>query len=148
MKSITLFLTFLALTTLCACNRSAESTESLASVADKATTQGEDAKLNVGFARVLGLKAEQPLRLKRLRFDEKAATHAVDVLQDDPNTIILTVRRQSLGTYYVTDRSGKLKRAVVNDGTIAKGGITNISLEAAAPDFAEQKRLWAQKQRG
>lgn len=109
--------------------------------------EGKEATLNVGFARLLGLKADQPLPLKRLQFERDGMTNVLNVLRDDPNTIILSERRQSLATFYLTDRSGTLRRAVVNDGAIANGGITNLAVKAAAPGFEKQKNLWLQQTR-
>ena len=71
-------------------------------------------------------------------------TNVLNVLREPPNTLILLERRQSLATFYVTDRSGTLRRAVVNDDAIEKGGITNIALRVAAPGFEKQKKLWLQ----
>jgi len=124
--------------------RGQSTTNSLAHAADKALAEGKDATLNVGFARFLGLKAEQPLPLKRIQFDKDGATNVLNVLRDNPNTLILSERRQLITTFYLTDRSGTLRRAVVNDGGIANGGITNLTLKAAAGDFEKQKKIWLQ----
>src|SRR5687767_6995300 len=80
-------------------------TNSLAKVAEKALAEGKEATLNVGFARFLGLKADQPLPLKRLQFEKDGMTNVLNVLRDNTNTIILSERRQSLTTFYLTDRS-------------------------------------------
>ena len=72
-------------------------------------------------------------------------TNVLNVLRDNPNTLILSERRQLIGTFYLTDRSGTLKRAVVNDGAIANGGITNLTPKAAAADFEKQKQIWLQQ---
>jgi len=119
--------------------------ESLAQVADKALAEGKDAKLNVGFALVLGLDAEQPLPLKRIEFVKAGVTNVLNVVRDHTNTIILSERWQFLATFYLTDRSGALRRAVVNDGAIAVGGLTNLPLSAAAAGFQKQKKLWLQQ---
>ena len=117
----------------------------LARAADKTMAQGKDGKLNVGFAQFLGLKAEQPLSLKRLRIESDGATNMFNVLVERPDTIILSERRQLISTYYLTDRSGTLKRAVVNDAGITNGGLTNLPLKTAGPGFDKQKRLWQQE---
>jgi hypothetical protein len=136
---------WLCLLGLFACSDRAEpSAESLAQVADRALAEGSDATLNVGFARVLGLQAEQPLPLKRVQFESDGATHLLDVGRNDPNILILTERREALATFYLTDRSGTLKRAVINDGAIRDGGLTNLTMEAAGAGFETQKRLWLQ----
>lgn len=120
-------------------------TISLTQVADTALAEGKEATLNVGFARLLGLKVEQPVPLKRIQFAKDGATNVLNVLRDDPNTLILSERRQLVTTFYVTDRSGTLRRAVVNDGAIANGGVTNLTLKAAAGGFEQQKKLWLQQ---
>ena len=120
-------------------------TTPLAQAANKAMVEGKDATLNVGFARFLGLKAERPLPLKRLQTETDGATNMLNVLRESTNTIILSDRRKLITTFYLTDRSGTLKRAVVNDGAIANGGITNLTLKAAASAFEKQKILWQQK---
>ena len=120
-------------------------TNSLAQAADKALAEGKEATLNVGFARLLGLKAEQPLPLKRIQFEKNGVTNVLNVLRDNPNTLILSERRQLIATFYLTDRSGTLRRAVLNDGAIANGGITNLTLKAASGDFEKQKKIWLQQ---
>jgi len=137
-------LTLLGLLNLSAPGQS--TTNSLAQAANKAMVEGKDATLNVGFARFLGLKAEQPLPLKRIQTEKDGATNVLNVLRENTNTIILSERRQLITTFYLTDRSGTLKRAVVNDGAIANAGLTNLTLKAAASGFAKQKRLWQQSQ--
>jgi hypothetical protein len=118
--------------------------EPLAQAADRALAEGKDATLNVSFARFLGLSADQPMPVKRIQLETGGVTNMLNVLREDPNTIILSERRQLLATFYLTDRSGTLRRAVVNDGAIADGGITNLALEAAAAGFEKHKQLWLQ----
>jgi hypothetical protein len=50
-----------------------------------------------------------------------------------------------MSTFYLTDLSGKLKRAIVNDGSIKSGGLTNISFATAEPRFQEEKKWWIKK---
>ncbi|HLK54614.1 MAG TPA: hypothetical protein VKU42_14230 [Candidatus Angelobacter sp.] len=146
MRSFLWRIALLALVCLLNFSASAQSaTNQLAQVADKALADGKDATLNVGFARYLGLKAEQPLPLKRIQIGKEGVTNVLNVLRDNTNTIILSERRQMLTTFYLTDRSGTLRRAVVNDGAVANGGITNLTLKAAADDFEKQKKLWLQQ---
>ena len=130
------------LTLLDLCDFSAQAQSSLGPAADKALAEGKDATLNVGFARALGLRAEQPLPLRRIHSEKDGVTNVLNVLRDSTNTIILSERRQLLATFY---RSGTLKKAIVNDGAIANGGLTNLSLNAAADGFQKQKKLWLQQ---
>lgn len=120
-------------------------TNSLAQAADKALAEGKEGTINVGFARFLGLKAEQPLPLKRIQFEKDGATNVLNVLRDNPNALILSERRQHIATFYLTDRAGTLRRAVVNNAAIANGGITNIPLKVAAGDFEKLKKIWLQE---
>jgi len=123
----------------------AESSAPLSQVADRALTDGKDAKLNAGFARMLGLKTDQPLLLKRLQIERDGATNVLDVLPKARNTIILSERRQSITTFYLTDRAGNLVKAVVNDGAVSNGGLTNLTRATAMAGFDRQKKLWAQQ---
>jgi len=146
MKAFLWTIASLALFGLFGCSKPPEpAAVTFAQAADRALAEGKDGTINVGFARALGLKAERPLPLKRARFDADGATNTLNVLLEDRNTIILSERRQNLGTFYPTDRSGTLKRAIVNDGAIANGGMTNLALEAAAPDFEKLKQLWVER---
>ena len=83
--------------------------------------------MNAAFARVLGLKTEQPLILKRLQFEKDGTTNVFKVLLKDRNKIVIAEHRRSLGTFYLTDRAGNLLKAVVNDSAIANGGLTNLT---------------------
>ena len=120
----------------------ADSIQPLGPVIVRAFSEGKEVKLNAWFAHKLGLKAERPLPLKRLRVVKSGRTNVFDVLVEDRKTIILSERHQSLTTFYVTDPSGVLKRAVINDSTIVDGGLTNLALNAAAAGFARQRQLW------
>ena len=146
MKSILLPLALVALIVPFNNAFAPEPPASLSQVADRALTQGEDAKLNAGFARILGLKTEQPLLLKRLQFEKEGATNVLHVLLKDRNTIILSERRRSLATFYLTDRAGNLIKAVVNDSAISNGGLTNLTGATATAGFDRQKKLWSQQQ--
>jgi hypothetical protein len=144
-KTFAFLIAVVTLSGLLGCKKKTESTPALAAVVQRALAEGDDAKLNMGFARVLGLKAEQPLPLKRLQFETDGVTHMFNVLRDDTNTVILSERQQSLSTFYLTDRSGNLSQAVVNDGTIAGGGLTDLAPTAAAAGFAIQMQLWVER---
>jgi hypothetical protein len=74
-----------------------------------------------------------------------AVTNVLKVIRDNPNTILLSERRGLLTTFYLTDRSGILRRAFVNDGAIANGGLTNLTPRAATVGFEKQKLLWKQR---
>jgi hypothetical protein len=120
--------------------------ESLEPVAKRALAEGRDFKLNIGFAQVLGLKADKPLPFKQLRIENHNTSNRLNVNKDNPTIIILQETRGPLSTYYLTDPSGKLKKAVVNDSTVIDGGLTNLPLTAVASSFEKQKLLWLQSQ--
>lgn len=69
----------------------------------------------------------------------------LNVLLKNRNTIILSERRQSLTTFYLTDRTGNLVKAIVNDGAISNGGLTNLTRATAMAGFDRQKKLWSQQ---
>lgn len=119
--------------------------QSLGRVADKALTEGKEATLNVGFARMLGLAADKPIPLMRLQFESRGTTNVFNVVRDTSDTIILFERRENFTTYYLADRSGTLRRAVINDSTVANGGVTNLNLQAAIAGFEKQKRFWSER---
>jgi hypothetical protein len=120
-------------------------TNMLTKAADRALAEGKETTMNVGFARFLGLTAEKPLAVKSIQYDKDGVTNVLKVIRDNPNTILFSERRGLLTTFYLTDRSGILRRAFVNDGAIANGGLTNLTSRAATVGFEKQKLLWKQK---
>ena len=110
----------------------------LEGVAAKAFREGKDASLNAFFAGHLGISTKQAIPLKRL----KVESNIFNVSVTDPRTIILSVQAKNLTTYYLTDTSGQLKRAIINDSAVANGGLTNIPLNRAEAGFKEQVSFW------
>lgn len=145
MKSLYWTTAFIALIGFSGCADQSKPNESLAPIAALAMAEGTDAQLNVQFARILGFQADEALSLKRLQIEEDGATNILNVLRDDPNKLILSERRQSLTTFYLTDQAGKLIRVVVNDSSITNGGLTNLAPSDASTDFARQKQIWIQR---
>lgn len=133
---------FVILTLICVFAYADPASEPLGPSAKRAIAEGKDVRLNAGFAHALGLKADHVLLLKRLEIQKEGATNMLNVVKDDRNTIILSERRGALSSFYLTDPSGKLRKAIVNDGTVSNGGLTNIPLAAAAASFEKQKLLW------
>jgi len=118
-----------------------EKTEPLAPVVAKALKEGVDANLNAGFATVLGIsKAGVPL--KRLKSETNGVTNTFNVSLEDKKTVIITVREKQMSTFYLTDASGKLKRAVVNDGAVKSGGLTNVPVASAEEAFQKKVSFW------
>jgi hypothetical protein len=117
-------------------------TKSLAQAADRVIAEGKQGNLPIGFARYMGINTKQRLPLKRIQIEQNGATNIFNVLLDNSNNIILSERKHDLTTFYLTDRAGTLRRAVVIDSAVAEGGITNLTLNAAAAGFAKQKILW------
>ena len=118
-------------------------TEPLTVVAVRVLSEGKEASMNGGFATFLGLtKNQQPLSIKRITSAITGTTNSVSVSLEDKKTIILSTRRHQLTTYYLTDRSGKLIRAVINDSKVIAGGLTNIPVATAQAAFEDQKNWW------
>ena len=111
----------------------------LEEVAAKALREGKDASLNAFFAGELGIaSAKQAIPLKRL----KVESNIFNVSVTDRRTIILSVQEKNLTTYYLTDTTGQLKKAIINDTAVANGGLTNIPVNRAETGFNEQKIFW------
>ena len=125
---------------------SQENSGPLSAIATIAFKDGKDGNINGGFATTLGLtKNRAPLPIKRLMAEADGATNTFSISTADKKTIILTVRREQMSTYYLTDLSGTLKRAVVNDAGVKAGGMTNIPVAVAKPAFELQKDWWISK---
>jgi hypothetical protein len=115
----------------------------LAPVSSHVISHGVDAKLNGGFASMLGLsKDKSDLKLKRMTVAEGTATNVCDVSVQDGKTILFHVRSGSITTYFTTDVYGVLRRAVVNDSAVTNGGLTNIPISKAEANFRIQKEFW------
>jgi hypothetical protein len=63
----------------------------------------------------------------------------------DRKTIVISVREGQMGTFYLTDLSGKLIRAIVNDGGIKDGGLTNIPIVNAQKAFEKERDWWIKR---
>lgn len=123
-----------------------ENSSPLSTIATIALKDGKDGNINGGFATTLGLtKNRAPLPIKRLMAETDGTTNTFSVSTADKRTIILTVRREQMSTYYLTDLSGTLKRAVVNDAGVKAGGMTNLPVAVAKPAFEVQKDWWISK---
>ena len=120
----------------------AQDAEPLAKIARQALKDGKDGSINAGFATVLGLTKNEAVPIKRLTVERNGVTNSFSISLADKKTIVFTARSNQMGTFYLTDLSGKLKRAVVNDGSIKSGGLTNIPIATAEPRFREEKEWW------
>ena len=99
--------------------------------------------MNAGFARALELSQDgTSLPMKVLVSQSTGTTNRFWVSSRDTNTVVIGVREGNLGTFYLTDVSGRLKRAIVNDASIREGGLTNIPVTQALKRFEEQKKWW------
>jgi hypothetical protein len=123
----------------------AQDAEPLAPIANQALKDGKDGSINAGFATVLGLSKNQAVPIKRLTNERTGVTNSFSISLADKKTIVFTTRSNQLSTFYLTDLSGKLKRAIVNDGSNKSGGLTNISVATAEPRFQEEKKWWIKK---
>lgn len=112
-------------------------------VATRALSSGKDSSLNAFFAGQLGIPAaSKAIPLKRLTIESARNTNVFNVSSVDKRTIVLFVREKNLTTYYLTDTSGRLRKAIVNDSLIADGGLTNIPIIKAQAGFNASKELW------
>ena len=126
-------------------NAGADNVEPLGAIARQALKNGTDGSINAGFATFLGLTTNRAVQVKHLTADRNGVTNRFTISLDDNKTIVLGTRSNQLGTFYLTDVSGKLKRAIVNDGSIKSGGLTNIPIAIAEPRFREEKEWWIKK---
>jgi hypothetical protein len=120
----------------------AEPAGELSPVIAHVLTEGKNNNIPPGFARALGLSTNQPAPGKV--FIEKTGTETNSFwasLQNTNSAVIMT-RKANLSWYYLTDASGRLRRAIVNDGNIYHGGATNLSLANESERFEAQKRKW------
>jgi predicted protein tyrosine phosphatase len=115
----------------------------LGKVVSRVMREGKDSTMNGGFARTLGLSQDgTSLPMKVVISESTGTTNRFWVSSRDTNTVVIGVREGNLGTFYLTDVSGRLKRAIVNDGNIREGGLTNIPVTQALKRFEEQKKWW------
>jgi hypothetical protein len=142
MQRTFIFLLFLILTLVP--THGADAGKPLEPVAVHALAQGTDATLNPFFLRTLGISAEEgrPLALKRLRDVQGNQTNFFDVSVADKQTVVLTTREGALSHYYVTDVSGNLRKAVVNDSKNRNAGLTSLPNAKAQESFERAKQFW------
>ena len=111
---------------------------------EKALALGRDAELPAGWAEYVGFKAEKPVPTKRIQVEKDGTTNRLDVVHDTSNTIVLLEMgpegEKRRHTFYVTDRTWKLRRAEVNFGPGT--GWVRIDSQVAAAGFERQKRFW------
>lgn len=142
MQRTFIFLLFLILAVVHA--HAADAAKPLEPVAAHALAQGTDATLNPFFSRALGVPAEEgrPITLKRLRDVQGNQTNFFDVSVADKQTVVLTTREGALSHYYVTDISGNLRKAAVNDSKNRSAGLTDVPKAKAQESFERAKQLW------
>ena len=122
-----------------------QSAEPLAGVATRVLKEGKDSGMNGGFAKFLGLtETGERVPMKRMIVQNESVTNNFYVSLQDKKTIVISERNGAMGTFYLTDVSGILKRAVVNDGNIKEGGLTNIPTAQAKAGFQKKKDWWIQ----
>lgn len=141
------FIVFLASFLAVVSAQAADTAKPLAPVAAQALANGTDATLNPFFQRSLGVAAEEgrPLALKRLRDVQGNKTNYFDISVADKQTIIITAREGALSHYFLTDLSGTLQKAVVNDARNRSRGVTNVPNAVAQEPFERAKQGWLAK---
>jgi len=127
-------------------NGLAESEPLLSRVVAEVLKNGSDGKMNAGFASLLGLSKDQsPVLLKRVTAETQSTTNTLSVSLADKKSVVISVRHAHLGTFYLTDTSGKLIRVIVNDGRIKDGGLTNIPIAEAQKAFEKERDWWVKR---
>jgi len=123
----------------------AESPGELGHVIGHVLTEGKNNTIPPAFSRALGLTTNQPALGKAIISRTDTETNAFWASLKDTNAAVIITRKANLSWYYVTDASGQLRHAMVNDANIYHGGGTNLSVAKERDRFEEQKRTWVEK---
>ena len=124
----------------------ADSMGELSKVVARVLRDGKDSPMNPGFAKALGLSKDgSPVPMKLLVLPATATTNRFWVATHDTNTVVIGFREGDLATFYLTDVSGQLRKAVINDSRIRVGGLTNIPTDQALKRFEAEKKWWIRK---
>ena len=117
----------------------------LSPVISHVLAKGKNNNIPPAFARALGLSTNQPAPGKAIIEQTSTETNAFWASLQNTNAAVITTRKGNLSWYYVTDASGQLRRAMVNDANIYHGGGTNLSVAKEGERFEAQKRKWLDK---
>jgi hypothetical protein len=105
-------------------------------------TEGKTNNIPPAFSRALGLSTNKPAAGKVVISRSDTETNSFWASLQDTNAAVIMTRKANLCWYYLTDASGQLHRAIVNDANIYHGGGTNLSLARERERFEAQKRKW------
>jgi hypothetical protein len=120
----------------------AESPGELSPVIAHVLTEGKNNNVPPGFAHALGISTNQPAPGKVIIDRSGTETNSLWASLQNTNVAVIMTRKANLSWYYLTDASGRLRRAIVNDANIYHGGGTNLSAAKEGERFEVQKRKW------
>ncbi len=104
--------------------------------------EGKNNSIPPAFSRALGLTTNQPARGKVIISRSATETNSFWASLQDTNAAVIVTRKANLSWYYLTNASGRLRSAIVNDANIYHGGGTNLSVAGEGERFEAQKRKW------
>ena len=120
----------------------AQPTGELSPVITHVLREGKNNNIPPGFAHALGLTTNQPAAGKVIIDRSGTETNSFWASTQGTNAAVIMTRKANLSWYYLTDASGQLRRAIVNDANKYHGGGTNLSLAKETDRFEAQKRKW------
>jgi hypothetical protein len=122
----------------------AEQPGQLSPVIAHVLTHGKNNNIPPAVARALGLSTNTPALGKFAFTTSPPETNAFWVSLQNTNAAVIITRKANMCWYYVTDSSGQLLHAMVNDfnSKLYHGGGTNLSILKEREPFEAQKRKW------
>jgi hypothetical protein len=105
-------------------------------------SEGKSNNIPPAFSYALGLSTNKPAAGKVIISRGDTETNSFWASLQDSNSAVMITRKANLSWYYLTDSSGQLRRAIVNDANIYHGGGTNLSLGKERERFEAHKRRW------
>lgn len=122
----------------------AEQPGELSPVISHVLTRGKTNNIPPAVARALGLSTNTPALGKFVFTTSPPETNAFWVSLKSTNAAVIITRKENMCWYYVTDASGQLLHAMVNDFNSRQyhGGGTNLSVVKERQPFEVQKKKW------
>src|ERR1043165_8542342 len=112
---------FTLIATACLTGFTAESPDELSPVIAHVLTEGKTNSIPPAFARALGVSTNQPAPGKVIIDTSGGETNSFWVSLQNTNTAVIMTRKANLSWYYVTDTSGRLHHAMINNVNIYHG---------------------------
>ena len=122
----------------------AEAAGELSPVIMRVLKEGKSNNIPPAFSYALGLSTNKPAPGKVVISRSATETNSFWASLDG-NAAVIINRKANLSWYYLTDASGRLRRAIVNDANIYHGGGTNLSVAKESGSFEAQKLKWLGK---